>query len=135
MSASWFSQWGYWVGPEGQIEPASGFQRHVHDAVGLVEKYGVELPPNPDELPLAEYLALGDAGWVEITTAPIVALGLDFDTEDGMPRRQMEALVRIVREHGKDGKAQFFIDRTDHVGARSAMHYIRGRTKLEVAKG
>ena len=104
MSADWFCKWGYWVGPEGQIEPASGFQRHAVDAVGIIEKYGVELPPNPDDLALAEYLALGDAGWVEITTAPTVALGLDFDTERGMPRGKRRRWSGLCGSMGKMGR-------------------------------
>lgn len=127
MSVDWFCKWGYWVGPEGQIEPASGFQRHAVDAIAVAEKYGAELPPNPDDLPLAEYLGLGGD---HHRARRRVGAGLRHRA--GHAQRQAEALVRIVQEHGKDGKAQFFIDRTDHVDARSAMRYIRGRIKLEV---
>lgn len=117
-----FCPHGYWVSPEGDIEPIRGWQGHRRVAPEICERYGVASGYDPEDI--ADQLnakdALCEAGWLNVTIG-VSRRTVELDVDELSPPKQLRALIKIVREHGKDPNVSFFTFESYHPDHRDTM--------------
>ena len=98
-----FCQYGYWVGPDGEVESIPGWQQHKDVAQSICVKYAVDfeiVEVSKGATASNAQDALGDSGWVSVTAA-FPDERLEFCADRFNPPAQLRALMKIVKEHGQ----------------------------------
>lgn len=93
-----FCYFGYWVGPNGEIESISDWQSHQDDAPNIVEKYGIDLHLDSGDF-LEPGRALEELGWVSVTVNEIFrapSFSIAYPTA-----AQAKALAKCLRASAK----------------------------------
>lgn len=100
-----FCQYGYWVGPNGEIEAITGWQQHKVAAPGICDRYGLDYDASEVSSGVTKWnaeRALSEARWTAVTASYRGGEGgLEFECDAYDPPGQVKALIAIVRSHGK----------------------------------
>lgn len=111
-------EYGYWIGPKGEIEVLDDWMGHSDKAYAIAEKH--DLPPAA-----GSWYGLKDAGWIPVSISeyhPVPSLMLP----EHLVVRQAEAVLRMAADHCRDGQ-DLFIDNDTFSDPLAWGRYVRGK--------
>lgn len=127
MTSPPFCPHGYWVGPNGEVEPVSAWQCHNRDSVSIARKYSIPFQSHSHLETVSQTNAqqeLYARGWVSVTV-PFNSVDLNFIiVEVDPPKAQIVTLQKLIKEHGAAGAEHFQIGFFSFNTSREARRHL-----------